>query len=67
MHTIVTLPGDGIGPEIVAATVRVLDAVGDFAYEEHLVGGCSPCARASASSPTCDPCGPSRRWRTRAR
>ena len=29
-HHIVTLPGDGIGPEIMAAAVRVLDAVGDF-------------------------------------
>src|SRR3954471_22724684 len=36
---IVLLPGDGIGPEVVAAAVEVLDAVGDFAYETHLVGG----------------------------
>jgi 3-isopropylmalate dehydrogenase len=39
--TIVLLPGDGIGPEIVAATVQVLDAVGGFSYEEHIVGGAS--------------------------
>ena len=32
--TIALLPGDGIGPEIVAAARRVLDAVGDFTYEE---------------------------------
>lgn len=38
---IVVLPGDGIGPEIVAATRRVLDAVGDFEYVEHLIGGVS--------------------------
>jgi len=38
---IVLLPGDGIGPEIVAAGRQVLDAVGDFTYEEHLVGGAS--------------------------
>ena len=38
-HRIVLLPGDGIGPEVVAATTKVLDAVGDFTYEEHLVGG----------------------------
>ena len=39
MPTIVTLPGDGIGPEIMPAATRVLDAVGDFTYEEHLFGG----------------------------
>jgi 3-isopropylmalate dehydrogenase len=38
---IALLPGDGIGPEIVAATRRVLDAVGDFDYAEHPVGGAS--------------------------
>ena len=36
---IVTLPGDGIGPEVMAGALAVLDAVGDFAYEEHLIGG----------------------------
>jgi 3-isopropylmalate dehydrogenase len=40
-HTIVTLPGDGIGPEILSAATRVLDEVGDFAYEEHAFGGAS--------------------------
>jgi 3-isopropylmalate dehydrogenase len=38
---IVVLAGDGIGPEIVAATRQVLDAVGSFEYEEHLIGGIS--------------------------
>ncbi len=46
--SIVLLPGDGIGPEIVAASVRVLDAVGSFAYEEHQVGGCSIDAHGTA-------------------
>ena len=41
MPTIVTLPGDGIGPEIVAATRDVLDAVGRYSYEEHPIGGIS--------------------------
>ena len=41
-------PGDGIGPEIVAAARRVLDAVGDFDYEEHLVGGASIDAHGTA-------------------
>jgi 3-isopropylmalate dehydrogenase len=36
---ITVLPGDGIGPEIVAAARRVLDAVGDFELTEHVVGG----------------------------
>jgi 3-isopropylmalate dehydrogenase len=38
---IVTLPGDGIGPEILGAATQVLDAVGDFTYEEHVFGGAS--------------------------
>ena len=37
---IVTLPGDGIGPEIMPAAIEVLNAVGaDFDYEEHVFGG----------------------------
>ena len=41
-------PGDGIGPEIIAAARRVLDAVGEFAYEEHPVGGASIDAHGTA-------------------
>jgi 3-isopropylmalate dehydrogenase len=36
---IVLLPGDGIGPEITDAAVRVLERLGDFETEEHLIGG----------------------------
>ena len=37
--TITVIPGDGIGPEVTAATLRVLDVVGaDLLYEEHLAG-----------------------------
>ena len=38
---IVLLPGDGIGPEIMAAARELLAAVGDFDTEEQLVGGAS--------------------------
>ena len=38
---IVLLPGDGIGPEILAAARRVLEATGEFEFTEHLVGGAS--------------------------
>jgi 3-isopropylmalate dehydrogenase len=38
---IVLLPGDGIGPEIVAATRRLLATIDDFEFEERLLGGCS--------------------------
>jgi 3-isopropylmalate dehydrogenase len=38
---IVLLPGDGIGPEIVAAARRVLEAVGRFEITEQVVGGAS--------------------------
>ncbi len=44
--TIVTLPGDGIGPEVVAEGVRVLKKVADrfhhhLQFQEHLIGGCA--------------------------
>ncbi|HEX9967013.1 MAG TPA: 3-isopropylmalate dehydrogenase, partial [Solirubrobacterales bacterium] len=45
---IVLLPGDGIGPEIVAATRRLLEALGEFSFEEHLVGGASIDAHGTA-------------------
>jgi len=48
MPTIVTLPGDGIGPEIMGAGLRVLDAVGDFEYDEQLLGGASIDAHGTA-------------------
>ncbi len=38
---IVVLPGDGIGPEIVGATRRLLGAMGEFEFDERLVGGVS--------------------------
>jgi 3-isopropylmalate dehydrogenase len=39
---VVLLPGDGIGPEIIAPAVQVLRAVGaDFDYEEQVFGGAS--------------------------
>jgi 3-isopropylmalate dehydrogenase len=40
-HHIVTLPGDGIGPEIMAPTLELLGKLGDFEFEEHLFGGAS--------------------------
>ncbi|MGH2521063.1 MAG: 3-isopropylmalate dehydrogenase [Anaerolineales bacterium] len=43
---ITLLPGDGIGPEVVAEAVRVLEAIAQkfghtFEYAERLMGGCS--------------------------
>ncbi len=45
-YKIVTIPGDGIGPEIVREACKVLNRVGQvyghtFAYKEILMGGCS--------------------------
>jgi 3-isopropylmalate dehydrogenase len=40
-HRIAVLPGDGIGPEIIAPTVEILAQLGDFTFEEHLFGGAS--------------------------
>ena len=50
---IVTLPGDGIGPEVVAGAVEVLQRVAakfrhTFTLEEHLVGGASIDAHGTA-------------------
>jgi 3-isopropylmalate dehydrogenase len=45
---IVTLPGDGIGPEIMAAAERVLSTLGGFNTEERLVGGASIDAHGTA-------------------
>jgi 3-isopropylmalate dehydrogenase len=40
MMRIALLPGDGIGPEVIAEARRVLDALGlDISYDEALVGG----------------------------
>jgi 3-isopropylmalate dehydrogenase len=40
-HHIVTLPGDGIGPEIMAPTLELLSRFGEFEFEEHPFGGAS--------------------------
>src|SRR4051812_15939927 len=47
-HHIVTLPGDGIGPEILGAATQVLDAVGSFSYDERPFGGASIDAHGTA-------------------
>jgi 3-isopropylmalate dehydrogenase len=47
-HRIVTLPGDGIGPEIMTPALRVLEAVGEFEFEEHAFGGASIDAHGTA-------------------
>jgi len=43
---ITLLPGDGIGPEVVAEAVRVMETIASnykhsFKFSEHLMGGCS--------------------------
>jgi 3-isopropylmalate dehydrogenase len=49
MAKIVTLPGDGIGPEVMAAAIEVLQAVrDDLEFEEHLIGGASIDAHGTA-------------------
>ena len=40
-HHIVTLPGDGIGPEIMGPTLELLSRVIDLDCEEHVFGGAS--------------------------
>ena len=39
MHRITLIPGDGIGPEVASAVVRILEASGvEIEWEEHLAG-----------------------------
>jgi 3-isopropylmalate dehydrogenase len=46
---IILLPGDGIGPEIIAPALELLSAVGtSFDYEEHTFGGASIDAHGTA-------------------
>jgi 3-isopropylmalate dehydrogenase len=45
---IVLLPGDGIGPEIVAAARQLLEALGEFEFDEQPMGGCSIDAHGTA-------------------
>ncbi len=45
---IVTLPGDGIGPEIMAAACELLGRVGDFQLDERAFGGASIDAHGTA-------------------
>jgi 3-isopropylmalate dehydrogenase len=45
-YTITLLPGDGIGPEVIHETTRVMQSVvcetrNTFNFREHLIGGCS--------------------------
>jgi 3-isopropylmalate dehydrogenase len=47
-NLIVTLPGDGIGPEIMAPTLELLSKLGDFEFEQHLFGGASIDAHGTA-------------------
>ncbi|HEX3510769.1 MAG TPA: 3-isopropylmalate dehydrogenase [Solirubrobacteraceae bacterium] len=47
-HHVVTLPGDGIGPEIMAPALELLRAVGDFEFEEHAFGGAAIDAHGTA-------------------
>jgi 3-isopropylmalate dehydrogenase len=51
--TITLLPGDGIGPEVVAAGRSVLQSIAQrfghtFAMQEYLIGGCAIDARGTA-------------------
>jgi 3-isopropylmalate dehydrogenase len=45
---IVTLPGDGIGPEIMAPALDLLGRLGEFEFEQHAFGGASIDAHGAA-------------------
>src|SRR5215213_4595560 len=51
MPRIVTLPGDGIGPEIMAPALELLRTISeDFSFDEHAFGGAAIDANGSALS-----------------
>ncbi len=60
-YKICLLPGDGIGPEIIAEAVKLLEAVGEaydveFAFDEQLIGGCAiDATREAGEAPTALP------------
>jgi 3-isopropylmalate dehydrogenase len=45
---VITLPGDGIGPEIMAPALELLGKLGDFEFEQHTFGGASIDAHGTA-------------------
>ena len=45
---VIALPGDGIGPEIMAPALELLGKLGDFQFEEHTFGGASIDAHGTA-------------------
>src|SRR4051812_7422964 len=47
-HRIAVLPGDGVGPEITAPALDLLQRLGDFETEEHPFGGASVDAHGTA-------------------
>ena len=53
-HKLLLLPGDGIGPEVMAEVRKIIDWFGRnglaFAVEEDLVGGCAYDAHGAAVS-----------------
>ena len=56
-YHIVTLPGDGVGPEVVAAALAVLDETGALhgftvSRDQHLIGGASIDASSSFKKPS---------------
>ena len=66
MPKIVTLPGDGIGPEVLDAALKVLEAVApDLDYEEHVFGGASIDAHGTAlTDEVLDACRNAAFWNT---
>ena len=56
-HKLLLLPGDGIGPEVMAEVKRLIawmnaHGMGTFEYEEGLVGGAAYDAHGKAHRPT---------------
>lgn len=52
-YNIALLPGDGIGPEVTASAVKILNKIGEnaghsFNYQKQLIGGCSIDAHGTA-------------------
>ena len=55
-YRVALVPGDGVGPEVIAGAVRVLEAVGDrfgfgFAWQELTIGGAAIDAYGTACRP----------------
>ena len=67
-HRITLIPGDGIGPEVTGAVVKILETAGlDVEWESHLAGALALERTVRRCRRSCSTRSRATRWRSRAR